>query len=223
MKWQQYACRFASTLVKEVLLDRVLFHPHEAGDKKTKMVKNMKKEKTNENRDNVAAIGIGAMIVFIALILVAAVAAAVIIQTAEKLQQNAQTTGQDTTDSMAARLFVVNVIVGGTNQLDVTFELAPGSDDVVTEDIQWTIVCAAGVDEDDLAILPAGATHIIGDTGTSSATIAAGNTYVTSLTTANCNPTANAEHTILFQAGGGGQTFEVLNYGGDVTAGAVVI
>jgi flagellin FlaB len=223
MKWQQYACRFASTLVKEVLLDRVLFHPHGAGDKKQKMVKNMKNEKTNENRDNVAAIGIGAMIVFIALILVAAVAAAVIIQTAEKLQQNAQTTGQDTTDSMAARLFVVNVIVGGTNQLDVTFELAPGSDDVVTEDIQWTIVCAAGVDEDDLAILPAGATHIIGDTGTSSATIAAGNTYVTSLTTANCNPTANAEHTILFQAGGGGQTFEVLNYGGDVTAGAVVI
>jgi flagellin FlaB len=210
-------------LVKEVLLDRVLFHPHGAGDKKQKMVKNMKNEKTNENRDNVAAIGIGAMIVFIALILVAAVAAAVIIQTAEKLQQNAQTTGQDTTDSMAARLFVVNVIVGGTNQLDVTFELAPGSDDVVTEDIQWTIVCAAGVDEDDLAILPAGATHIIGDTGTSSATIAAGNTYVTSLTTANCNPTANAEHTILFQAGGGGQTFEVLNYGGDVTAGAVVI
>jgi archaellin len=39
----------------------------------------MKNEKTNENRDNMAAIGIGAMIVFIALILVAAVAAAVII------------------------------------------------------------------------------------------------------------------------------------------------
>ncbi|MGB0951261.1 MAG: flagellin, partial [Poseidonia sp.] len=73
----------------------------------------MKHETKNEQRDNVAAIGIGAMIVFIALILVAAVAAAVIIQTAEKLQQNAQTTGQDTTDSMAARLFVVNVIVGG--------------------------------------------------------------------------------------------------------------
>ncbi|MEL0267399.1 MAG: flagellin, partial [Candidatus Poseidoniales archaeon] len=68
----------------------------------------MKNEMKNENRDDLGAIGIGAMIVFIALILVAAVASAVIIQTAEKLQQNAQSTGEDTTDMMAGKIFITS-------------------------------------------------------------------------------------------------------------------
>ena len=193
------------------------------GGENKKMVKNMKTEKTNEQSDNVAAIGIGAMIVFIALILVAAVAAAVIIQTAEKLQQNAQTTGQDTTDSMAARLFLINVIVGGQSQLDVTFELAPGSDDVPTADILWTIICENGDDEGSFPVANAGDTHQVGNAGVTATTVEAGNTYVTSLGTNDCNPAANEQHTILFQAGTGGQTFEILNYGGDVSTGAVVI
>jgi len=56
----------------------------------------LNKGKNDNSSDTVAAIGIGAMIVFIALILVAAVASAVIIQTGEKLQQNAQQSGSDT-------------------------------------------------------------------------------------------------------------------------------
>ena len=69
------------------------------------------KENTNEKSDTLAAIGIGAMIVFIALILVAAVAAAVIIQTAEKLQQNAQNTGAETTNMLSSKVMVLSVMV----------------------------------------------------------------------------------------------------------------
>ena len=46
------------------------------------------------------------MIVFISLILVAAVASAVIIQTAEKLQQNAQRTGEDTSDELSGKITI---------------------------------------------------------------------------------------------------------------------
>ena len=78
--------------------------------------------------DNLAAIGIGAMIVFIALILVAAVAAAVIIQTAEKLQQNAQSTGDDTTDEMSGKVQILNVFVDDPDERFVLyFRLAAGS------------------------------------------------------------------------------------------------
>ena len=71
------------------------------------------KEIKNEQSDTVAAMGIGAMIVFIALILVAAVASAVIIQTAEKLQQNAQTTGDQTQDQMASKVMPLSIIING--------------------------------------------------------------------------------------------------------------
>ena len=101
------------------------------GGKNKKMVKNMKNEMKNENRDDLGAIGIGAMIVFIALILVAAVASAVIIQTAEKLQQNAQSTGEDTTDMMAGKIFILSVVLTNAGaDLYITFELAPGSDPI---------------------------------------------------------------------------------------------
>ena len=45
--------------------------------------------KTQHKNDDGASIGIGAMIVFIALILVAAVASTIIIKTAEELQHDA--------------------------------------------------------------------------------------------------------------------------------------
>ena len=197
-----------------------------SGGRKQKMVKNMKKETKNEQRDNVAAIGIGAMIVFIALILVAAVAAAVIIQTAEKLQQNAQTTGEDTTDMMASKITVKSVVIVNTNDLYVTFELAPGSDPVTATTIQWLITCDVGAngatDTGDFAGV--GTTSAASDlTGTVQATINPGATYTVQLDPATCVPTANDQHTRNVQSGTGGFTYEVLNYGGGVGNGEVVI
>ena len=77
------------------------------------MQKNNQQRKLKEN--DVGAIGIGAMIVFIALILVAAVASAVIIQTGEKLQQNAQQTGSDTQQEISGKITINSVFVFGAN------------------------------------------------------------------------------------------------------------
>ena len=66
----------------------------------------MMKRNNEIKNDEIGSIGIGAMIVFIALILVAAVASAVIIQTGEKLQQNAQQTGSDTQQEISGKISV---------------------------------------------------------------------------------------------------------------------
>ena len=88
------------------------------------------------------------MIVFIALILVAAVAAAVIIQTAEKLQQNAQTAGDDTADEMSGKIMINTAYVGtgsATAQADefhILVRLAPGSDPSPPDSITYQLFCA---------------------------------------------------------------------------------
>ena len=79
----------------------------------------MQKKRMNEEENDWGSIGIGAMIVFIALILVAAVASAVIIQTGEKLQQNAQQSGSDTQQEISGKVSIITVWVGDTPTLEM--------------------------------------------------------------------------------------------------------
>ena len=101
---------------------------------------------TVERNREEGSIGIGAMIVFIALILVAAVASTIIIKTAEELQQNAESTSDDTRKEISGKVNIIQILVNGTgtNDLDsliVTAKIASGSTDVQVQDIDWVIVC----------------------------------------------------------------------------------
>ena len=124
----------------------------------------MRRESVRMNEKEVSgSIGIGAMIVFIALILVAAVASAVIIQTGEKLQQNAQQTGDDTREEIGGKVSIITVWIGDQSDCDgdegdaavdeaddddkcitLVFELAAGSEPVDETNVFWTIICDGG-------------------------------------------------------------------------------
>ena len=100
------------------------------------------------NRDE-GSIGIGAMIVFIALILVAAVASTIIIKTAEELQQNAEATSDDTRKEISGKVNIIQIIVNGTgtttaanaDSFIITAKIASGSTGGQVQDIDWVIVC----------------------------------------------------------------------------------
>ncbi|RLF43108.1 MAG: flagellin [Thermoplasmata archaeon] len=105
--------------------------------------RSMRKFKKNIKKDEMAFVGIGTLIVFIAMILVSAVAASVLIKTGETLQQRANKVGLQTTREISSGLAVIDVI-GYTNEnktylthLALTVRPRSGSQDI---DLKNTIL-----------------------------------------------------------------------------------
>lgn len=99
----------------------------------------MKLFNNDSSNDNRGQVGIGTLIVFIALVLVAAIAAGVLINTAGFLQSQAESTGQQSTDQVANNIQVDSVIgidpqngdsSDEIDQLQLRISRGPGSDPV---------------------------------------------------------------------------------------------
>jgi len=92
-------------------------------------------------------VGIGTLIVFIAMVLVAAIAAGVLINTAGLLQTQAEATGEESTQQVADRIQVQSAtgIVNDTdpatiNKTNLTLTKSPGAGDIQLDNVSYQIV-----------------------------------------------------------------------------------
>ena len=157
-------------------------------------------EMSNRRANEEGSIGIGAMIVFIALILVAAVASTIIIKTAEELQQNAEQTSADTRQQISGKVSLVDVIVRSTGDelgtgathvasMDVIWRVSSGSTGMFPADVTYYVTCqvsnAVGAFYDQGAL--SASLISTGVAVAASTELGAGNTYFTTLTLANAD------------------------------------
>ncbi|TKX43565.1 archaellin/type IV pilin N-terminal domain-containing protein [Halorubrum sp. ARQ200] len=100
------------------------------------------------NDEHRGQVGIGTLIVFIAMVLVAAIAAGVLINTAGFLQTQAEATGEESTDLVSERIDVTSSVGivgsegdGELNQIRISVSGAAGADQI---DLSETTIQAVG-------------------------------------------------------------------------------
>ncbi len=90
-------------------------------------------------------VGIGTLIVFIAMVLVAAIAAGVLINTAGLLQAQAQQTGEETTAEVSNVIQIGSVVAkdtgssGKLDQINASIRLASGADPINVSKASYTL------------------------------------------------------------------------------------
>jgi flagellin FlaB len=108
-------------------------------------------EHLNENDRERGQVGIGTLIVFIALVLVAAIAAGVLINTAGFLQNQAESTGQESTQQVTQTLDVQGTVgtvnsSGAVDEIKLTVAKSPGAGPVNVTASTIQIVTPRGAD-----------------------------------------------------------------------------
>jgi len=182
----------------------------------------MSKENRYLNENESGAIGIGAMIIFIALILVAAVASTIIIKTAEELQQRAEATGDDTRDEISGKIQLVGAYVSDDNaagnaadEITLIVQLSAGSDTTLLDNMDWFIVCdgGAGTAEVNTDDFDGTATDLQGTLLAAGSSVEAGETFLVPIDTSTlCQPTVGDEQELRVIIDGGGETYAQLHY-----------